>query len=801
MNRASSYRFPFARYPAVRTVLIFIGGVVAAKNSGIPLMPAVYCFTVLMLLLFVLELILSNKNSYLAAKITTFLFLVIIFSTGFIRFRISEEQGLNPAEQYMSVTPWEEVRLTGYVDEMTRNSKGRKRADFIVTKTEFSSGLTLGTKYKTRVIWDLEAEAKPGEQAVLAVTVLPVGERRNPLGFDYKNYLAARGIYTQVRADSILTLQKPRKNISWYTLRNAAIRIIDQNFDEKTAPVAKALLLGYKNELEGEVKAEFARAGLSHIMAVSGLHVGLVVAPFWIVIPWFWSRRYGPHSGLLLLAGLLYFYAGITGFSASVMRASLMALAFTYAKLFSKQSDSINVTAAAGLIILLTDPSQLFEIGFQLSFAAVLIILLVMPSVQAFLPASIRVRWYGIPVIAMIISVVVQFGIYPLQVYYFGEVSVISPVANALFVPALSIVVPLSMLSIFAAIVWPAAGFILNYPSVLFLKLLGSFVHYVSGFEWAWIKTGLPSGLLFLFWPALIFTVALCRNPRLRWKSMAAALSVLVVMQAAGIAEKYKPGHVEVIVFDVGQGDANLIKTPGGKYILIDTGIWNPNSDSGEQILLPYFKAAGITVLDAVILTHPHADHIGGIVSLLEGIKIEKIYNSGYRYESALYETYLRKAEELNVDLISVRSGDILEEDPAVLLLVLGPDSAERSNDPNQHSVIVQMVYGSTKFLFTGDAGLPQETRLLNTYGPLLNSDFLKAGHHGSRTSSGRDFLQAVAPEYISVSLADRNQFSHPHTEAVTRLYETDAHILFTPLEKGLVFESDGKSIRRKYWQ
>lgn len=801
MNRASSYRFPYARYPAVRTVLIFIGGIVTAKNTGWPLLPAGLCFLVFLLLFIIFELAVSRKNGYLISKISTLLFLSVIFTAGFIRHNISEKHTLNPAEQYMTAASWEEVQLTGRIHEVTRNSKGRKRADVIVAKTKLAAGLTLEITYKTRVIWDLEPDVNPGDEVVLAATILPVGERRNPKGFDYKNYLAGRGIFTQVRADSVLAVRNPEKAISWYKLRNAAIRIIDLNFDENTSPIAKALLLGYKNELEGEVKTEFARAGLSHIMAVSGLHVGLVAAPFWLIIPWFWSRKYGPHTGLFLLAGLLYFYAGITGFSASVMRASLMALAFTYAKLFSKQSDSINVTAAAALIILLADSSQLFEIGFQLSFAAVLIILLIMPVVQTFLPYSVRTRWYGVPVMAMIISVVVQFGLYPLQVYYFGEISVISPAANALFVPALSMVVPLSVLSIFVTILWPAAGFVLNYPAVLFLKLLGTFVHFVSGFDWAWIETGLPAGLLFAFWPALIFTVASCRNPRLRWKLTAATLSVSVLILAADTVQKHRPQHVEVIVFDVGQGDANLIKTPGGKYILIDTGIWNPNSDSGEQILLPYFKAAGITVLDAVVLTHPHADHIGGIVSLLDGIKIRRIYDSGYRYDSGLYESYLRKAAELNVSLQSVRRGDVIEIDPAILLLVLGPDEAESSSDPNQHSVIIQMIYGRTKFLFTGDAGLPQESRLLDSYGPLLSSDFLKAGHHGSRTSSGRDFLQAVAPEYITVSLADRNKFDHPHAEAVTRLYETEANILFTPLEKGLVFESDGKSIRRKYWQ
>lgn len=800
MKSNLSYRFPFPQYPAVRLVLLFIGGIITARilDFNLFLFPII---AILAVALLVTELRNTRKTSLAYKRVSILLFFVLVLSSGVLRFYQASESQKTATENIISLSEWEKIALEGQVISISKNSKGKTRLDVQVTSTHIDNQLRSEEKFKTRILWDLSKIVELGAELIMTGTIVPVSEPRNPLAFDYSEYLSRRGIYTQVKADSVLGYSDMESSFSWLSVRKKALQIVDEIFTEETAPIAKALLLGYKNELEGETRTAFARAGLSHIMAVSGLHVGLVVAPFWIIIPLFWTKRWGSEIGLAALILLLFLYAGITGFSTSVIRASVMAVFLTYGKLFSKRSNSINLTAVAALLILVVDPKQLFEIGFQLSFSAVLTILLVMPVIQAKLPYPIRTKWYGTPLMVMIISVVVQVGLYPLQVYYFGEVSVISPIANALFVPFLGLIVPLSLVAILLSVLFPYLGMIINYPSELFLQLMSNFVEKVSGFDWAWFTASLPSGLFFFCWIALILTVASWRVPKVRWKMVSLTLLSVMVLQGITLIQKLQPAELKLIVFDVGQGDANLVKTPNNKHILIDTGVWQPGGNAGEQIILPYLKAAGINKLDAVILSHPHADHIGGIISIMEEIEISHIYNSGYVYDSRLYELYQKRAKELNIPVTSVSAGDKLEIDKSVLMLVLGPEGSPKGSDPNQHSVVINMIYGESEFLFTGDAGEDQEERLVENYGDLLDADFLKVGHHGSKTSSETFFLKKVTPDIATVSLGKNNRFRHPHKEAVTRLNETSARLYYTSREKALVFRSDGKSIQRVIWK
>lgn len=401
----------------------------------------------------------------------------------------------------------------------------------------------------------------------------------------------------------------------------------------------------------------------------------------------------------------------------------------------------------------------------------------------------------------VIVSVVVQLGLYPLQVYYFGEVSMISPVANALFVPLLGLIVPFSLICILISSVLPAIGAILNFPANLFLETMNAFVQWSTGFEWAWMEIEKPSLLLFPLWVSLILFIASWRVPEMKWKMLNISLLLICLIQLQHLIGQVQHRDLKVIFFDVGQGDAALIQTPNGKNVLMDAGIWSPGYNSGSSVLLPFFEHEGIEKLDAVILSHPHADHIGGILSLMDGIRIDTIYNSGFEYDSRLYHEYLVKAHKLNIPVKELTLGDQLRIDPSVLMLVMGPDGTIHDEDPNQHSVIMELVYGETEILFTGDAGEDQEKRLIQEYGNMLDTDLLKVGHHGSKTSSEEEFLEKVTPEIAIISLAEQNRFGHPHPEAISRLTESKSRLYYTSQEKALVFTSDSKTIKIDRWK
>lgn len=778
-----------------------IGGILASKWFGLNLFILSILFGASALGLLILEWRNGKLLNIHLTRALSLFFLVLVFVFGWFRYQFHVQKKEPVIVQIIKVSPWEEMIFSGIIEHIGRNSEGKIRADISINKTQFSEDIQSKETFKARVLIDQRTEFVQGDNVSFNGTIIPISEKRNPYQFDYKSYLEGRGISVQVRLDSLRSQTPVTSKLAWNWWRIRALTLVDKNFNNETAPIAKALLLGYKQDLEGASKQAFARAGLSHIMAVSGLHVGFIIAPFWFVIPFFWSKKFGRITGLVILLLILYGYAGLTGFSASVVRASVMAGLLTFGKLFNKSPNSINLTGVAALVLLILNPAQLYEVGFQLSFSAVLIILLILPIIQHVLPYWLRLRWYAKPLMVVIVSVVVQLGLYPVQVFYFGEVSLVSPIANALFVPLLGLVVPFSLLCLIISSALPSIGIILNTPSEIFLMGMNSFVLFSSGLDWAWTKASLPSLLLFPFWLALIFFIASWRTPQIRWKWLTIGLLLFGMMQVEMMLNKFEKPELRVTIFDVGQGDAAHIQTPNGKHILIDAGIWSPGFNSGESVILPYLKEAEIEKLDAVILSHPHADHIGGILSLMNGIEIETIYNSGYEYESNLYKNYLSLAQSKDIKILSVNSGDHLEIDPALLILVLGPEGQRFNNDPNQHSVIVNLIYGESEFLFTGDAGEDQEHRLIENYGELLDTDFLKVGHHGSRTSSEREFLKEVTPEISVVSLAERNRFKHPHPEAILRISETGTELYFTSRDKALVFISDGRKLRREVWE
>lgn len=709
-----------------------------------------------------------------------------------------------PASQLINSYTWEELSFEGSIQQVKQTSTGKYQVDVTVTSTVFSENLRWNEAYRLRAVLDpadhpIPKQLKLGNQIRFRGTVYPLEAKRNPSQFDYKRYLAPKGIYVQVGVQKILDLTESTRLLSWANLRRSVLDAINNNFSQQTAPLAKALLIGYKNELDRQKKIIFSRAGLSHIMAVSGLHVGFILAPFWFIIPFLWTLRYGKQIGLSVLILTLFIYAGLTGFSASVTRASLVGVLLAYGKLFHKVRDSKNLTAVAALIILLLNPSDLFSIGFQLSFGAVYIILLTAPVIQSWLPNWIRYRRIGQPIMIVIISFIVQVGLFPLLAYYFGEFSIIGPLANAFVVPLLGIAVPYALFLIPAAWIFPGFAQLLNTPVRLFLFWLNRFVDVTASWPYSWMQVHIDGVWSFGIWIAAILLIASLRIPKMRWKLLAILLATLCLDQASNIISKLRPATLQITFFDVGQGDAALVTTPNNKHFLIDTGRWQPDYNSAKYVILPHLKERGIDKLDAVLLSHPHADHIGGILELISSIPIDTIYNSGMAYDSQLYRSYHRMAAEKQIPIVGLSAGRQVPVDPAIRLFVYGPAPVSTSSNVNNHSLIVELIYGETEFLFMGDAESAQEEHLLKAYPTLADTDFLKVGHHGSKTSSTVPFLHAVTPQIGIVSLARQNKFGHPHREAVRRLRQQIPHLRFTSLDGALRYYSDGRQIYKDF--
>jgi len=805
MQNVQSYTIPFASYPAVRLALLIVIGILFASISSVSLKTLFLLTASLLILFIVFERVSKPSLSLTAGRFSILLYsLFLIFSSSLL-YQIREDAIQRKIENSGAINlfEWDTVELKGSINSSGRSQSGRPVYTVTVTETIFEGDLRWNNPYNIRLYGSEKVMIDPssGNEIHASVRLYAFPDRRNPHEFDYGRWLLNQGIIAHGEITEVLSISGTRR-FGWEVIRSTVQYNADLLFQEDNSQMAKALLLGFKDDLTPETRQQFSRSGLSHIMAVSGLHVGFIVAPFWLIIPFMWGSPKGRFAGLFLLTILLIGYAGLTGFSPSVSRASLMAWFISYGKLFHKVRNSINLTAVAAIIVLLINPKQLFEIGFQLSFSAVFIILLIMREAQELIPKRHRYGFKGGLISIILVSVVVQVGLFPILVHYFGEFSIIGPVANALVVPLLSFTVPAGLLFVLLSPIVPDALQAGIVPLQFSLNWVQWVAEYLGSQPFSYISISEKKVSIFFVWTFAIFWIASSRIYAIRWKLLILLLCSINLYVIEKIVREPRVKTLEITALDVGQADAIHISTPNGSNILIDAGRWTPMSNSGERVLLPYFDHYGIEKIDAIILSHPHADHIGGVPALIEGIKIGRIYQSDYEYDSVLYRTVQNLTEVHQIPVYLPAAGDIIDIDPALRLFVIGPEpNAPRDRNPNNHSVSFKMVYGETSFLFTGDAEVAQERQMAERYGEFLRSDLYKVGHHASNTSSTHPFMEHVQPEISVASLAFRNVFGHPGQDAVNRLHQTSEYQFYTSLTGALRFESDGSVIWEVPWR
>ena len=610
-------------------------------------------------------------------------------------------------------------------------------------------------------------------------------------GYDYPAYLASRGITGVLFAREVeLTAEGGGWRGEVFSVRRRLAESLDHALPYPHSSLAQALLLGKRDSLPPELVERFHDTGAAHLLAISGLHVGVILVVVLAASTSVWGRQRYIYLVWPLLA--VWAYALVSGGSPPVMRAAAMGTVYLAALAVGRPSSVLPALAFAAAVMTAASPGLLKQISFQLSFVAVAGIALAHSYGSNAWPAAWGLEGWrqriGRPVLGLaLVSVAAALATWPLVALYFDTVALTGVPITMLAVPAMPFILSGSLLAalldLASGTLGQIVGTVVWVPLAYLIELVSMFPTWNWQPAWAsgWLAAGWYGGLAILLMAARPYQVRRyleCIQAGWRWSKMAGfsprfagvGIAAIALAAAASIlwhqAAEGPDGRLQVDIFDVGQGDSILVTTPTGRRMLVDGG---PDVDSATRALS---NAADGRALDLVVLTHLDADHSRGLLKVLDRYEVGAVLVGAADHDAALGPQWQSQLARHEVFSVRVHDGYQVHLDAGVTLDVLNPASAEvrsRGADANNDGVVLRLAYDSMSFLLAADIERETEARLANRQDRLA-SMVIKVAHHGSSTSSTEAFLSGVAPKVAVISVGSDNSFGHPSPEVVDRL-------------------------------
>ena len=671
-----------------------------------------------------------------------------------------------------------------------------------------------------------------GDRIELQGVLRRPNEQRNPGGFDYRSYLARRGVFGILypnRGQEIVPTDRSGFPLLHWTegVRRRVEAVIDKAYRDNRihAQVLKGMLLGLRNELSPDILDAFRNSGSIHILAVSGLHVGLIAT---VCFFGFSLLRLPRKATDLLTIAAVILYACLVGFRPSVFRASLMAVIFLISRIIERDRDLFNLLAFAALILLLINPAQLWDIGFQLSFAAVAAIVYLMPKWEGFIariigldrtdpttdqhsaitPRSVSIRTVWWLAMGLGVTLSAQAGTTLIAVWHFHRFYPIGLVAGLFTVALAAFLVNVTLISVLFGLIWLPLAIPFAYANHFVLWIFLGLIEFF-GQPWTVLKMPPPSfGFVVIYTAACFAVVHWVWVWMHRKQVMVIGLMVLAVW-IWNTAWRERGRLLDVTFLDVGQGDAAFVRFPDGKTMLVDGGLNSSRIevteagikrrvgfDNGERTLDPFLCYEGTFTLDLLLLSHPDNDHGGGFAHILREFGVKRVL--GVPHQDLSKSTHRILHEIVDAKSIPHELGYAGPVDltPTARLELLHPFDAASTNlhdkDANNDSLVLKVTYGDVRILFTGDIGRKVESKLVGS-GVDLDAEIVKVPHHGSNTSSSADFLDALRPRYAIFSLGQRNRYRFPSELVLERYRERGCRILRTDQLGAIRLLTDGR--------
>lgn len=631
---------------------------------------------------------------------------------------------------------------------------------------------------KIKVITNDQEDFHLGETVLIQGKVNPLPKQYNPSDFDYGLYLKSQGIVNEVKLQQVIK-RWPYKGVL-YKIREKVHMQIEYIFKGQDDGLVSALVLGEDGDLNTDIRALYEQLGIAHVLAISGLHMSIIAAGIW------WSLgimglNYEMRNGISLIG--IWSYSIFVGMSVSIIRASIMLTVMLVVRSLWEEEDLLSSLALAALIILIGNPFQLYQVGFQLSFIALLGIAFYQ-SVYHFIKHECSCAKSVLKVCRILLpSICIGLFISPVIAYHFYEIPLLSVLLNVLLVPIFGLLLPLIFITLLVSAVMPGISFILAYSILGFLGSIKSIGTFLATLPFTTLIIGRPSGLFLILYYSMLcilgFKLKKIWNKRNYYLVGVGSLIILV-----GILNT--EGFMNITHLYVGQGDCTVVTTPKGKTLLIDSG----PEQSGKKVE-DYLKYKGKTQVDLAIVSHPHEDHIGGLLYLIEeGYNVKAVI---WQVPDDLKDEYafrLKKlCEKQKIPLYKGYRGNEVRIDD-VCLQVLWPYKDADYSNANEASLVCVLKYGEFEELFTGDIGFATEKYLENDLDDL---EILKVPHHGSSYSSSSKFLEKLSVEYGMISAGVRNLYGHPNRLTLERLKEQQIEIMRTDIQGALFVRTDGK--------
>lgn len=755
---------------------------------------------------------------YLNSKVIILLIISSIISNTIVIF-----QNKNYEKIYNNLSIQENLNLTGIIISEKQEKQYYNKYKIKVNYNKQNLRFYITTKK------DIELEY--GDRITFSGTYTKPETQRNYKGFDYSQYLKQLKIYGTIKSEKIQVLEQNQANKFFQVSNQISNKIISNAkkiLKEETSSVLLGLILGDKQDIDEETQENFRNASMSHILAVSGMHVAYVILGINLIFKCLIGKRNTNILNIIIL--ILYMF--ITNFSPSITRAGIMGIILLFSKLRHRKNDIYTAISISLLLILIYNPFLIQNLGLQLSYGGVVGIVIFNKSILKFLKnIKVKNKVYKYKIKPKIqkyldkikeiisVSISVQIAILPIILYNLNTFNPYFLITNLVLSLVIGPIVILGFLFIIIAYLNAPIAEIISPLMSEGIKIL-NFISNIGKLPFSKIYVATLSlfsiliyylSLIALFFSYNIYSSKKPNKTQIRIKNLIALMKIklrqnkpkikyiLAIIIFLIFVINLIPQNLKIHFIDVGQGDSSLIITPQNKTILIDGGGSSSSDfDVGESTLIPYILDRGFTKIDVVIISHFDQDHIGGILTLLQELKVGKVYISKQTEKSENYKKFFEIVNNRRIKVYEVVAGNRIHVEKKLYFDVLWPTESQIiTNVINNNGIVCNLHYKNFSMLFTGDIEEIAEKEILKLYSQnknLLKANILKVGHHGSKTSSTSEFLDVVKPQVAVIGVGKNNKFGHPNDGVLQSINDLNCKIFRTDLNGEISIEVNKSS-------